>query len=325
MPCLVTSTSLPLHGFPAFFPVWVTVNAISVETPQEVLRAARGKSATLPCTYHTSVPDRDGFIQWDKLLRTHSERVVIWTFKTQSYIYGELYENRVNVSSNVGQSDASITIDQLTMDDNGTYECSVSLLSDMVGTSKSRVRLLVLVPPSKPDCSIEGETVIGNNIQLTCQSAEGSPAPQYSWKSYNTQNQERPLVPPVSGQTVFLKNISTDMSGYYICTSSNEVGTDFCNITVAVRPPSMNVALYAGIAGGVVAALLIIGIIIYCCCFREKDDKEVDREDTRPNRAAYQEPSEQLRELPRGREEEDDYRHEDQRSSGRESPDPAGR
>lgn len=33
-----------------------------------------------------------------------------------------------------------------------------------------------------------------------------------------------------------LKNISTDMSGYYICTSSNEVGTASCNITVAVRP-----------------------------------------------------------------------------------------
>lgn len=38
---------------------------------------------------------------------------------------------------------------------------------------------------------------------------------------------------------------------------------------------SMNVALYAGIAGGAVAALIIIGILVYCCCCREKDeDKE---------------------------------------------------
>uniref|UniRef100_A0A8C2WDA0 Uncharacterized protein n=2 Tax=Chinchilla lanigera TaxID=34839 RepID=A0A8C2WDA0_CHILA len=36
------------------------------------------------------------------------------------------------------------------MDDNGTYECSVSLMSDLQGTSKARVRLLVLVPPSPP-------------------------------------------------------------------------------------------------------------------------------------------------------------------------------
>ena len=70
--------------------------------------------------------------------------MLIWTFLTKTYIYGELYENRVNVSSNVEQSDASITIDRLTMDDNGTYECSVSLLLDLDGVSKSRVRLLVL-------------------------------------------------------------------------------------------------------------------------------------------------------------------------------------
>lgn len=70
--------------------------------------------------------------------------MLIWTFSTQTYIYGELYQNRANVSGNVQQSDASITIDRLTMDDNGTYECSVSLLTDLGGVSKSRVRLLVL-------------------------------------------------------------------------------------------------------------------------------------------------------------------------------------
>ncbi|ELV13314.1 Cell surface A33 antigen, partial [Tupaia chinensis] len=309
-----------------FFAVWPTVDAVSVETTSEVLRAARGKSVTLPCTYSTTATDRDGFIQWDKLLRSHTETVVTWNFRTQSYGYGNLYENRVNISDSAQQSDASITISQLTMDDNGTYECSVSLLSDKAITAKGRVRLLVLVSPSKPDCGIEGETVVGNNIQLTCQSKEGSPAPQYSWKSYDILHRERPLAQPASGQPVALKNITTDMSGYYICTSSNEVGSEFCNITLAVRLPSMNVALYAGIAGGVAVALIIIGVIIYCCCCRGKDSKAEDMEDARPNRAAYQEPSQQLRELPNEREEEEgDYGHEDQRSSGRQSPSPAGR
>ncbi|XP_039737481.1 cell surface A33 antigen isoform X1 [Pteropus medius] len=215
--------------------VWAAVNAISVETPKEVLRAARGKSVTLPCTYSTSSSNRDGFIRWDKLLMSHTEKVLIWTFSTQSYIYGDLYKNRVNISSSTEQSDASIIIGQLTMADNGTYECSVSLMADLDGTSKSRVHLLVLVPPAKPDCGIEGETVIGNDIQLTCQSKEGSPAPQYSWKSYSLLNQER-AGSPVTGQSWTLKNISTDTSGYYICTSSNEVGAESCNITVAVRP-----------------------------------------------------------------------------------------
>ncbi|KAB0387303.1 hypothetical protein FD755_002259 [Muntiacus reevesi] len=264
---------------------WMTVHTISVETPKDVLRAARGKNATLPCSYQTSSPNRDGFIQWDKLLRSHTERVLTWTFSTKKYIYGELYQNRARVSNNAEQSDASITIDQLTMDDNGTYECSVSLMSDLGGVSKSRVHLLVLVPPSKPDCSTQGETVIGNDIQLTCQSKEGSPAPQYSWKSYNVQHQER-----------------------------------------QVAPASMNVALYAGIAGGVAAALVIIGIILYCCCCRDTGKAE-DTDVARPNRAAYREPPEQLTELSRRQEEEgeDDYRHEDRRDAGRETPDRAGR
>ncbi|XP_040859336.1 cell surface A33 antigen [Ochotona curzoniae] len=295
--------------------VWVMVKAISVQTPKEVIRAARGKSVTLPCTYETTSSTRDGFIQWDKLLRTHTEKVVIWNFVYKNYVFGELYENRVNVSAQAEQSDASVTINQLTMDDNGTYECSVSLMSDQTGTSKSRAYLLVLVPPSKPDCGIVGETVIGNDIQLTCESKEGSPAPQYSWKSYNVLNQERPL-DPASGDTVTLKNISTDTSGFYICTSSNEMGQESCNITVAARLPSMNVALYAGIAGGVVAAFIVLGIIIFCCCCRQKD-KVDDNEDARPNRAAYQEPPEQLKELSRVREEEED----EQERTGRQSPD----
>lgn len=62
----------PCQLLPTFFPVWVTVHAISVETPKDVLRAARGKSVTLPCTYKTSSLNRDGFIQWDKLLRSHT-------------------------------------------------------------------------------------------------------------------------------------------------------------------------------------------------------------------------------------------------------------
>lgn len=44
----------------------------------------------------------------------------------------------------------------------------------------------------------------------------------------------------------------------------------------------MNIALYAGIAGGVFAALIIIGIIVYCCCCRDKDEKAEDMEDARP-------------------------------------------
>lgn len=70
--------------------------------------------------------------------------MITWKFGNKDPIYGENYQDRVNVSPNVEVSDASITIRGLTMTDNGTYECSVSLLSDLYGTSQVRVRLLVL-------------------------------------------------------------------------------------------------------------------------------------------------------------------------------------
>lgn len=41
----------------------------------------------------------------------------------------------------------------------------------------------------------------------------------------------------------------------------------------------MNIALYAGIAGGVFAALIIVVVIVHCCCCREKDDKAQATED----------------------------------------------
>ncbi|XP_043859053.1 cell surface A33 antigen [Dromiciops gliroides] len=297
-----------------------TACAISVETPTKVLRAARGNSATLPCLYQPTVTTRSGFIQWDKPLMDPPDQVVVWSFSSKQYTFGKHYVDRVNLTGKYLENDASITISQLNMDDNGTYECLVMLDGDLTDNRQARMELLVLVRPSKPDCSIEGETIYGNNIQLKCQSKEGSPAPQYSWKAFDIQNKQRPLSSPATGMTLLLKNISDDTSGYYICTSANEMGMELCNITVAVRLPSMNIALYAGIAGGVVAALIIIGIIVYCCCC--KDSKEKDSE--RPNQKDYQEPPEQMREIRRRHDDEED-RNQDRQSSGQDSPTPSGR
>lgn len=53
-------------------------------------------------------------------------------------------------------------------------------------------------------------------------------------------------------------------------------------MTVSVMPPSMNIALYAGIIGGAVAAIIVISILVYCCCCRtqkEKDYEMTEQED----------------------------------------------
>ncbi|NXC94296.1 GPA33 protein, partial [Certhia familiaris] len=184
--------------------------------------------------------------------------------------YGEGYEHRTEFSGDVDNGDISITIRAVTMEDNGTYACNVRLRNDYPPQS-ALLDLFVLVAPSKPECKILGTPEYGQTINLTCASHEGSPTPKYTWQSFNVQNEPR-VLPHTEGQQITLKNISADTSGFYICTSTNVVGTEFCNMTVSVVPPSMNIALYAGIIGGVVAAIVVIGIIAYCCCCRASKD-----------------------------------------------------
>ncbi|NXP21072.1 GPA33 protein, partial [Scytalopus superciliaris] len=183
--------------------------------------------------------------------------------------YDPAYENRIQFTGNVKSGDISITIKEVTMEDNGTYVCSVRLRSDPPRQS-AITSLFVLVAPSKPDCRILGTPQYGHTINLTCLSQEGSPKPKYTWQSFNVRNEPRPLEKR-EGEQITLTNVSADTSGFYICTSANIVGTEFCNMTVSIVPPSMNIALYAGIIGGAIAAMIVIGILAYCCCCRQGD------------------------------------------------------
>ncbi|NWX91124.1 GPA33 protein, partial [Nothoprocta pentlandii] len=185
--------------------------------------------------------------------------------------YGKGYENRIQFPGEVMKGDISIILNEAVMEDNGTFACNVRLRNDPPRQT-AFMDLLVLVAPSKPECKIVGTAEYGQTINLTCISHEGSPTPTYAWQSYDVQNQLRALQTP--GEQLTLKNVSADTSGFYICTSSNRVGQESCNITLSVMPPSMNIALYAGIIGGVVAAIVVIGVLSYCCCCRERKDKD---------------------------------------------------
>lgn len=261
--------------------VVAAVVSLEVETPQKKVEVARGSSATLPCTFRSAQATTDSdFGVWKKV--SSNEEFVNWYFdggKEPPFI-GQTYKNRVNLSGNPSNSDLTITLNDVTMDDNGTYECSVRMRHDPPVKS-AQMNLVVLVAPSIPECKIIGTTSYGHNINLTCNSQEGSPKPQYSWKRFDAQNQQKELTgAKVSEGLLTLKNISADTSGFYICISTNSVGANSCNMTVSISPPSMNIGLYAGIIGGIVAAIIVIGIIAYCCCCRERKDKDYEMTDT---------------------------------------------
>ncbi|KAM8976952.1 cell surface A33 antigen [Pelodytes ibericus] len=254
--------------------VLVAVSPITVQTPQKVIEAARGKSAILPCNYQTSATNTaGGNVIWKKF---PEQDEVISAFFGSINTTGDAYTGRVSFTGNVYVNDAKIQLNQLTMADNGTYQCEVTIPTDRQGSPLAKLDLVVLVAPSKPDCAIVGTAEYGQVIKLTCGSKEGSPTPQYTWKSYTPQDVPRqlPVTAVIEGGDLTLKNISMDSSGFFVCTSNNKIGEDFCNLTLAVMPPSMNIGFYAGIIGGSVAGIIVIGIIVYCCCCRNREDKE---------------------------------------------------
>ncbi|POI35361.1 hypothetical protein CIB84_000887 [Bambusicola thoracicus] len=256
--------------------VLVTAYALTVETPIKEVEVARGNNATLRCNFNTNIFTNAGdFVVWKKMISADDAVTRYFDGLVQ---YGKGYENRIQFTGDVNSGDISITIREVTMEDNGTYVCSVRLRDDPPRQS-ALTSLFVLIAPSKPECKIVGTAEYGQTINLTCFSHEGSPKPTYTWQSFNVQNEPR-VLQTTTGEQITLKNISADTSGFYICTSTNSVGKEFCNMTVSVVPPSMNIALYAGIAGGVLAAVIVIGILAYCCCCRDdKDYEETARED----------------------------------------------
>ncbi|XP_033002672.1 cell surface A33 antigen [Lacerta agilis] len=259
--------------------VVAAVHALSVNTPQKHVQVKKGENITLPCTYESSVvnPADGDVVAWMKM---PNEVEIINQYLHDGGIWiTDAYKGRVNFSGNTNNRDIGIILSQATLNDNGTYECSVRIRADLP-SRQSRMELLVLVPPSKPDCKIIGTTEYGQNINLTCNSIEGSPKPEYSWQSYNPENKQRALVGTVTPGVLMLKNISTDTTGYYICLSKNSAGESLCNITVNVTPPSMNFALLGGVIGGLVAVIIIIAVVAYCCCCRNGKDKDYEMTET---------------------------------------------
>ncbi|NXU94673.1 GPA33 protein, partial [Xiphorhynchus elegans] len=141
--------------------------------------------------------------------------------------YDKGYENCIQFSG-----DVSITIKEVTMEDNGMYVCSIRLRNNIPRQSMV-MSLIVLVAPSKPDCRILETPQYGHAIKLTCISQEGSPKPIYTWKSFNIQNDPHALE---NREGMGNSKISMDNSGFYVCTSTNVVGSEFCNMTVSTVP-----------------------------------------------------------------------------------------
>ncbi|XP_035761651.1 glycoprotein A33 (transmembrane), paralog a [Neolamprologus brichardi] len=260
------------------------VRAIDVTMPQTQYESARGDNITLPCSFKSAININTAeavVITWTAMaLEANVKDATILTYYYPLKKTGitPAYKGRVSLDVDVLNGKADLKLSSISLVDNKDFKCHVLIPDDEEGNQDASARLVVLVAPSTPVCKIQGTAQYGQDITLSCLSAEGSPPPTYSWERHNVQNQPVPQPPKTTDKDGILSlyNISKDTSGYYICTSRNKIRFATCNLTLAVMPPSMNIASSPAIIGAAVGGLilLILIIIICCCCCRKKNKDE---------------------------------------------------
>uniref|UniRef100_A0A5F9C0V9 V-set and immunoglobulin domain-containing protein 2 n=1 Tax=Oryctolagus cuniculus TaxID=9986 RepID=A0A5F9C0V9_RABIT len=132
----------------------------------------------------------------------------------------------------------SMRLKDLREKDSGFYRCSVNI-QDSSGTNRGHssktLELNVLVPPAPPSCHLLGVPRVGANVTLMCQSPRSKPTAQYQWEGPPPSSKIffAPVADVIRG-SLRLTNLSTSMSGVYICTAHNAVGSAQCNVTLEV-------------------------------------------------------------------------------------------
>ncbi|XP_034041752.1 cell surface A33 antigen-like [Thalassophryne amazonica] len=251
--------------------------SLQVSIPSELYKATQGEDITLTCSFIPGRPDYSMLmLSWEILPNSNNEPVksVAMFFLNNPVDIAPPYEGRATLTVDVHKQVSTLQLRKLTTEDSRTYQCSVKIPDDDEGTTAATTSLLVLAPPSKPVCGVQGKAEYWQDISLTCMSEEGSPKPDYKWQSYTVNNIPRKFPPKTTEKDGILSlvNISMETSGFWICTSTNQVGSESCNLTLAVMPPNMNMGASAGIIAGVIIGILLLGIVIYCCC-RKKNKK----------------------------------------------------
>ncbi|XP_036966774.1 cell surface A33 antigen-like [Acanthopagrus latus] len=250
--------------------------SLQVSIPQQEYEVARGEDITMTCSFTPARPISNIMVlTWEAYI--NEEMKVVATYYLRDTIdIAPAYENRAALVVDLDKQVSTLRLTKVTIQDSRRFQCSVMIPGDDEGTTSATTSLLVLVPPSPPICKVQGTAEYFHNITLTCKSEEGSPTPVTEWKSYSVENIPRSFPPKATEKdgALSLFNISRETSGFFICTSTNQIGSASCNLTLSVMPGSMNIGSTAAILGGILAGVVALGIIIYCCCCKKgKKDK----------------------------------------------------
>ncbi|XP_029428919.1 endothelial cell-selective adhesion molecule-like [Rhinatrema bivittatum] len=252
---------------------------IQVHVGQNPVIVVEGKSSVLPVWY-TSVSQKPPAIYW-LFERTPSKRVQILKYMAgSSQVEEPQFKDRIQFVYRMPATNVSVSINHTREEDSGHYECLVNMEDDSGpgGTNIGVVNLTVLVPPSIPTCQIHGRAWIGGNVTLSCHSSSGKPVPVYTWrqqKKFVTHAIFSSAQDTAKG-TLRLINLTSEMSGIYVCTATNQVSSSKCNITLEVTAAVSTAVIVGAVIGSFLGVFLVIAIGVLLYFYRQKKKEARD-------------------------------------------------
>ncbi|XP_012584819.1 PREDICTED: endothelial cell-selective adhesion molecule isoform X2 [Condylura cristata] len=245
------------------FPSWAQLQ-LHVPPGLTKLQVVEGADVVLP-TWYTLQLEEPSSQPWEVLS-------AIWYLQQKgkdqeqvlAYIRGAtISKPGVSLVYSMPSQNVSLKLQGLREKDSGSYYCSVNVQDSQgkVGDHRTSrtLELNVLVPPAPPSCRVLGVPRVGTNVTLSCRSPRSKPDAQYQWERPPPSPQV--FFPPVLDAfrgSLNLTNLSTSMSGVYVCKAHNDVGSARCNVTLEVSTgPGSGV-----VAGAVVGTLLGLGLLV---------------------------------------------------------------
>lgn len=135
------------------------VSSITVSTPAE-LHASKGETVTLSCTFtSTSRPTSKMTVDWSYRPQSGGPPHTFFHFSSRAFpqLEGQ-FSGRIQWKGSPARGDASIALINATLNDNGTYACSVRNPPDVHGSPNSHT--VLTVTPKAPSVRFSDVAVL---------------------------------------------------------------------------------------------------------------------------------------------------------------------
>ncbi|KAM9348161.1 endothelial cell adhesion molecule a [Symphorus nematophorus] len=245
-----------------------------IQMPVTSMDVIKGEMVVLKASYNTR-PDNNpsaNTVIWN-FLGNKSQLIISYTKDSMS-VGSSQFKGRVGFTSTMPSRDVSLYINHTQESDSGHYLCQIIMPGSPGLTAE--LNLVVKVPPAVPKCKLSGKPVLKGNVTLSCTSSSGKPIPIYKWKKTSPTSEVffSPMLNEKMG-TLKLNNLSSNMSGKYVCTASNSAGSETCFINLEIVS-STNVGMIVGAVVGSVIAFIFLLLLCFIFVIKRRRDNEDD-------------------------------------------------